>query len=109
MIKQNIQNSKVIIIDKNDLLNEKNKDKYLILCFEQTLIILKQSMISAVYTLLSNNLNLSVCFLKNTNEIFTEQIENPKIEYDENFIKEIESFASVLKNIKNNGSYQFWP
>lgn len=93
---QNIKESKVIIFSQDERLNEGTANKYLILGFEKTLIILDQSTtsISFINKLVSINSKMSVCFLSDTKNIVKEKIEicNQEIESDEIFQDEIKNF-----------------
>lgn len=77
--------SKVIIVDHF----EKNKDKYFILSFQKTLVFVNQNsdLKKIIFTFLSNNSNLSICFLSNIKGIFDQyhEIQYANIEKDHEF------------------------
>ncbi|KAK8854151.1 hypothetical protein M9Y10_016708 [Tritrichomonas musculus] len=102
---QNIKESQLIIFSQSDRLKEGTENKYLILGFEKTLIILDQSAtsISFLFKLVSINSEISVCFLSNTNNFVKEKIEihNQEIEADEIFQEEIINFKNNCSIISN--------
>lgn len=108
IIQQNIKNSKLIIVDQNEKLNNESNDKYLIIGFDKTKIILQQSSISFLCRILACNPSLSICFLSNTKEIVQQstliKIRNHEIKIDANFSEEIKSFTNdfILFNSNNN-------
>ena len=102
---QNIKESQIIIFSQSEGLNEETENKYLILGFEKTLIILDQSTasISFLLKLVSINSEISVCFLNDTKKILKEKIEihNQEIEPDGIFQEEIINFKNNCSIISN--------
>ena len=110
-IYDNIKKSKFITIDQNKLLNQKTNDKYYIIGFEKTIIILNESSLYFLQALLTINSELSVCFLSNDIIINNEniQIQNPEIENNQNFKVEIDNFSDKMKLYKKyKFMYKIW-
>ena len=80
---QNIKESQVIIISQNEKLNNRDNKEYLIVGFEQTLIILERSTtsISFLQQILLDNPDINICFLQNTKALLIEVVEI--IDFDE--------------------------
>ena len=96
-INKNIKESKVMIID--EIINQ-DDERYLILCFEKTIMIVEHSI--AIEHILRNNSfsisNLSFCFLNDTKSIFEGKITHVhrEIAIDCLFLEEIESLKEGL-------------
>ncbi|KAK8838945.1 hypothetical protein M9Y10_032405 [Tritrichomonas musculus] len=73
-IYQNISNSKVIVIDQNKKFDKLVNQKYYILGFEKTIILLKESSLSFLQQLLSSNPNIPICFLNSKDNYFSKNI-----------------------------------
>ena len=71
--KQNIKKSKIIIFSQSQKLDKEINNKHILISFENTMIILKQSPTSASFisNVLSTNPNMLVCFLQSKNSILT--------------------------------------
>ena len=95
-IKQNIINSKAIIINKYQNENQASNKKYFIIGFEKTIIIIDQFTSFFLKQVLSLNKNLSILFLFDANSILKEieQIKFSQIKLNENLIEEIHNFNS---------------
>ncbi|KAK8837500.1 hypothetical protein M9Y10_036497 [Tritrichomonas musculus] len=98
---ENIKKSNVFIIDQNERFNQKISKQLLILGFEQTIIILEQSSFAFLSSILSINLNMSVCFLSNTRHVINENIKkkivNQEMEINETFKQEISNFQKEFR------------
>ena len=111
-IKQNIKNSKIITIDQSEILNKEMNQRYFIVGFEKTLILLEQSLLFYLSTLISENTELFICFLSNTKDIIINSINinQKEIEVDSTLIDEMKSFKENLKTFKLTGLMkQIWP
>ncbi|KAK8892308.1 hypothetical protein M9Y10_029533 [Tritrichomonas musculus] len=74
IIIQNIKESEILIFDKSETLNTKKKDKYLIIGFENTIIIVDESSSSLITSI---NPEISAFYLyDNKDENFNQEIEN---------------------------------
>lgn len=99
-IYERMNESEVISIRQH----KNSKELYLIICFEQTIIIINPTYISNLKNLFSSNPNLTICFQEDTKSVFDDNI---KIEYTEtklnfnNIIldKYITPFNSIIKSI----------
>lgn len=104
--------SPIIIISQDDDLNRNTQDKYLIIAYEKTIIILKQSKISFLHAILYYNTDKLACFLgeaeKNIIDLVSlDKIKNRLIKTDDLFLYEIEKFTSKI-NIKKKQFYRIW-
>ena len=95
-IYQNISNSKVIVIDQNKKFDKLVNQKYYILGFEKTIILLKESSLSFLQQLLSSNPNIPICFLNSKDDYFSKNIKNPEITNNEFFKEEIKSLNNFF-------------
>lgn len=84
----NIKQSKIIIIDHFE-------SKYFIISFKKTLIVIGQLDISYLRELLSYNPELTICFLNNAENIFTQyfNIAFNKVKCEKIYEKEISCFV----------------
>ncbi|KAK8895451.1 hypothetical protein M9Y10_023915 [Tritrichomonas musculus] len=109
---QNIKESQVITTSQNEKLNNRDNKEYLIVGFEQTLIILECSTtsISFLQQILFDNPDINICFLQNTKALLIEvvEIKNQEIEADERFIEEIKRFTSICCITSENKIKQVW-
>ncbi|KAK8876323.1 hypothetical protein M9Y10_006521 [Tritrichomonas musculus] len=109
-IYQNISNSKVIIIDQNQEFDQLANQKYYLIGFEKTIILLNESSLSFLQKLLLSNPNLPICFLTNKDDFFTKNIKNPEIEISAVFKKEIEILSQSFNLFKGTKKMkQIWP
>lgn len=108
-IDQNLNDSKIIIITQNEKFNQETKEQHLIVGFEKTLIIIKNTSMSFLNMLLSANSNLFVCFLSNAKSIFIKnsiEIKNREIEVDSTFEEEIKCLSKSFIPYKATKSFK---
>ena len=93
-IVQNMIDSKVIIINQFENKIGDGKNKYFIIGFKHTIIVIKQMSITFISDLFSNNSNLIICFLSNAKQIFDQyyKIKYNLLEYDSIFGNDILNF-----------------
>ena len=93
-IVQNMIDSKVIIINQFENKIGDGKNKYFIIGFKRTIIVIKQMSITFISDLFSNNSNLIICFLSNAKQIFDQyyKIKYNLLEYDSIFGNDIFNF-----------------
>lgn len=97
-IQTNIQNSKLIIFHRNVIIDRIFKDKYLIVGFEKSVVIIKLTLISIIYELISTNPKLLICYLSNTKEIIGKAIYNLEININNmHFYNEINAFKKIFQ------------
>ncbi|KAK8841493.1 hypothetical protein M9Y10_027112 [Tritrichomonas musculus] len=77
---QNYIESAAVIIAQNRPSRQHIDDKYFIITFKNTIIIIKQDSLSFLNPLFQGNPNLTICFLSEVKDIFNQQI---KISYKE--------------------------
>lgn len=103
-IYQNINKSKVVIIDPCTKLNQQTSQKYYLVGFEKTIILLNENSLPFLQILLSSNPKISNCFLTDKDEYEYEGIsrkiqnqnQNPEIKIDENFKEEITNLKQAF-------------
>lgn len=100
-IKANFKDSKIMIIDYNENLNQICQDQLFILSFQKTLIIIDQLSFSSLQSLFLSKPHLLICFLSNSKEVFDQQF---KIDYE---FQEIDS--KLLYEINNFNQYLTFP
>ncbi|KAK8836972.1 hypothetical protein M9Y10_037008 [Tritrichomonas musculus] len=107
-ITKNIRESKIIVFDQKEKLNEETNKKNLIIGFEKTIIIHELSSKSSEFLqyILSINEKLSVIFLSETKVIIEQiiSIRNKEIFPDIDILEEMQSLTRAFK-IRNNN---FW-
>ena len=103
----NINETKEIMFDQNEKLNEETNNRYLIISFERTLIIVEHTLaVNFVYKLFSTNFKLMVCFLSNSKTLIENAItiKQGEIFPSKIFLKEIENFKAGLQIDKGEDS-----
>lgn len=96
---QNISNSGIVIINKYQI---NDNDLFFIISFQNTIIIIKQSLIQSLIPLFLSKPDLTFYYLQDTKTIFNQQIQNlnfkikTQIEFDESKDEEIEKFNFQL-------------
>lgn len=86
--------SKAVIVDQKDILNQKTKKQYLILGFEKTVIIIEKASTSILRTIFPNKNNIATFYISES--IHTDQM----ISLDSTFLEEIQSFNDKFIIIK---------
>ena len=94
-INLNITNSMIIMIDQSKELDSETNERYVILGFEKTIILLKISMLSVLRFILIANPQLKICFLSNTENCIKSMIEikNNVVVVSNEFNDEIHNFG----------------
>ncbi|KAK8880701.1 hypothetical protein M9Y10_003387 [Tritrichomonas musculus] len=106
-ILSNIRESKTIIINQNNKLNQKASANYFFIGFQKTVLLIQQSSLHLLDPLFSNACDLNIIFLSDTKELFNL---NSHIRYNEtqiysSFYNDIEIFNKQLKIITNKKSF----
>ena len=97
-IKQNIKDSKVIIVNQSKDLFQQTDDRYFIICFEKVIILLTQPFLNILDEFFIINPNLLICYLNNSKEYFTKKYkESPEIKFYDEMILNIRSEIHIFQ------------
>ena len=102
---QNYKETKSIIISKTN--KESPNNDFFVICFQKTLLIIKQSSILLLNSFFPLNQESTIYFLPDTKDLFNQriQIQNRQIESDSNFLEEIKNFNEVFTIKKKIGQF----
>lgn len=102
-ILSNIKESKAIIINQSDELNQKASAKYFFIGFQKTILLIQQSSIHILEPLFSNVYDLYIIFFSNTKELFdlNTHIRYTEIQAYPLFLNYMEIINEQLKIISN--------
>ncbi|KAK8891518.1 hypothetical protein M9Y10_028730 [Tritrichomonas musculus] len=109
-INLSITNSMIIMIDQSKELDSETNERYIILGFEKTIILLKISMLPVLQHILIVNPQLKICFLSNTNNLIKSMIEikNHEVVVNDEFNIEIHSFEEEFRLIGMEKQRKIW-